>query len=644
MILDRLEGMLPSLLMNIQPLSAARCYSHVTVLLASVLGFAATAWAIRIEGPMRQGQPVTITFDGPEVAEIDEVNPFLHYRLDVTFAQGDRVYLVPGYFAADGDAANTSADRGNRWRVHFLPPTPGQWTYRVSFRQGHHVAVSDDPMAGKPGSLDGIYGRFTVGELDPHAPGFWSQGLLQYVGQRYLRFSGSGRYFLKGGTDSPENFLGYHEFDQTPDRKKYLPHVQDWREGDPTWKDGKGKGIIGAVNYLGSKGVNSIYFLTNNVHPHQPNACWPWISPDIRDRYDVSKLDQWRIVFHHMADKGIGMHVVLQERQNDQMLDGGLLGPERRLYYRELIARFSHFPVLWWNLGEEYGTVASGQSLGPGKADNHLADLVPRRSMEELHELRKEQATFIRRLDPYDHPIVVHTHPAQKEWVYTRLLGFEHVEGPSLQHPKPWEIKKWIDESAKAGRPWVVTLDESHDAGPLPPGGRVPGRGTVGVAPDWVDPDHDLARTIDLWGTLMSGGAGVEWYFGHQYEENDLTLEDFRSRDRMWDQTRHALTFFHQYLPFHRMHHADRLAEGAPAWVLAAPGEIYAVYIRDPGEVFLDLSEAHGRFTVHWYNPKYGGELQEGSVTHIDAGEKRSLGSPPPGTQKDWAILIRKQP
>jgi hypothetical protein len=34
-------------------------------------------------------------------------------------------------------------------------------------------------------------------------------------------------------------------------------------------------------------------------------------------------------------------------------LDGGSLGLERKLYYRELIARFSHHLALNWNLGEE---------------------------------------------------------------------------------------------------------------------------------------------------------------------------------------------------------------------------------------------------------------------------------------------------
>ena len=47
--------------------------------------------------------------------------------------------------------------------------------------------------------------------------------------------------------------------------KKYEKHVGDWKEGYPTWKDGKGKGLIGAVAYLSGKGANSISFLPYNA-------------------------------------------------------------------------------------------------------------------------------------------------------------------------------------------------------------------------------------------------------------------------------------------------------------------------------------------------------------------------------------------
>jgi hypothetical protein len=50
---------------------------------------------------------------------------------------------------------------------------------------------------------------------------------------------------------------------------------------------------------------------------------------------------------------GMYLHFKTQETENDQLLDGGSLGLERKLYYRELIARFSHHLALNWNLGEE---------------------------------------------------------------------------------------------------------------------------------------------------------------------------------------------------------------------------------------------------------------------------------------------------
>ena len=55
--------------------------------------------------------------------------------------------------------------------------------------------------------------------------------------------------------------LGYADFDNTiagnPKKvplKTWAPHVQDWQQGDPSWQGGKGKGLIGAVNYLSDKG------------------------------------------------------------------------------------------------------------------------------------------------------------------------------------------------------------------------------------------------------------------------------------------------------------------------------------------------------------------------------------------------------
>ena len=52
------------------------------------------------------------------------------------------------------------------------------------------------------------------------------------------------------------------------------------------------------------------------------------------------------------------------EEANKRELDGGELGVERKLYYRELIARFAHHPALQWNLCEEFNI---GLDLGPDR-------------------------------------------------------------------------------------------------------------------------------------------------------------------------------------------------------------------------------------------------------------------------------------
>ena len=83
------------------------------------------------------------------------MNPFTDYRLNVTFphAATGKPYVVPGYYAADGNAANTSAAAGNKWRVHFAPSEEGQWTYVASFRTGT-MWPSDLPApAAVPASL-----------------------------------------------------------------------------------------------------------------------------------------------------------------------------------------------------------------------------------------------------------------------------------------------------------------------------------------------------------------------------------------------------------------------------------------------------------------------------------------------------------
>ena len=570
-----------------------------------------------ITGELKKWHRITITFDGPQTSETDQPNPFRDYRLEVTFTGAGKRYVVPGYYAADGNAAQTGVTAGNKWRVDFVPDEIGRWTYSVSFRTGLDVAVADGAAAGAPIAFDGTKGSFVVGPTDKTAPDFRGRGMLRYVGKRYLQFAETGEYFLKAGADSPENFLAYADFDGTYDTAgqkrvgeadgekflhKYEPHVQDFKIGDPIWQNDKGKGIIGAINYLASKGMNSVYFLTYNIDGGDGKDVWPWISPDDKSRFDCSKLDQWEIIFSHTDKLGIMLHVITQEQENDQALDGGELGPQRRLYYRELIARFAHHLGLVWNLGEE-NTNTDAQ--------------------------RKAFARYIKELDPYDHPIVVHTFPGQYDEVYVPLLGYGFFDGVSLQtNDTHVQTLKWLERSASAHRQWFACLDEIG-----PP--------HTGVMPDKDDYWHDEVRKKLLWANLMAGGAGVEWYFGYNYPNNDLTCEDWRSRDHLWDLTRYAIEFFRQHVPYIQMSAHDELTSAKDDYCLATPGLIYAIYLPNGGTTDLNVGDSPATFIVLWYNPRAGGPMVSGSISMVKGPGLVAIGRPPQDTDKDWVVLVK---
>jgi hypothetical protein len=601
--------------------------------------------SVKISGELKKWHKITLTLDGPYAHEQDnEPNPFTDYRMEVAFTHdsGKKV-LVPGYFAADGNAANSSAESGTKWRAHFVPSDVGTWVFQAAFLRGKNVALDREADADSWIPFNEIGGSFEIGASDKTGRDLRGQGLLQYVGKHYLQFADSGRYFLKVGADAPETLLAYQDFDGTvatrPRKaplKSWEPHVKDWRPGDPTWQDGKGKGLIGAVNYLSGKGCNAFSFLTYNAGGDGDNV-WPFIQRDDKLHYDCSKLDQWGIVFDHATTKGMYLHFKMQETEMDdnnqkgknsvpESLDGGNLGTQRKLYCRELIARFGHNLALNWNLGEENTQTPPQQRA----MINYLAEV-----------------------DPYDHPIVVHTFPNQQDKVYNALIGNQSkLTGTSLQnshisttHQQTW---KWVKASAEAGKPWVVAFDESGSAAH----GQSPDLGYKGF--DGRDNDgkkiytqHEV-RKQTLWGTLMAGGAGCEYYFGYKFVENDLKCEDWRSRDQSWDYCRIGISFFHENeIPFWDMVNRDELV-GNPernntCYCFANPNEVYLVYLPDGGSSKLDLQDADGTYTVAWFNPREGGGLQSSDVKEVAAGNNVSLGSPPEDKDQDWLAVVRRK-
>ena len=145
--------------------------------------------ATKVSGELKLWYPVVLTFDGPSVDESEST--FRNYRLNVTITKGTKSFVVPGYFAADGNAAETSATSGNKWRAIFTPDEAGTWNYSVSFRQGVDIAISFDAKAGTSvKGVDGLKGKFKVAANSANEQGFFAKGKLNYVGEHFGQFAG----------------------------------------------------------------------------------------------------------------------------------------------------------------------------------------------------------------------------------------------------------------------------------------------------------------------------------------------------------------------------------------------------------------------------------------------------------------------
>ncbi len=271
-------------------------------------------------------------------------------------------------------------------------------------------------------------------------------------------------------------------------------------------------------------------------------------------------------------------------------------------------------------------------------------------------------------LDPYSHLGKPHRVYLDAYWIgqtevtneqYRRFVEDGGYATPEYWTPEGWKWKKDTGATEPEGLGAGAGQEPVHavfwyEAAAFArwAGGSLPSeaqweyacRGPQGLTYPWGDAfecwrgnfDDETERDDNC----VAGGAGCEWLFGYGYPHHDISCEDWRSRDRMWDQTRHALEFFHRYLPFPEMRHADELATAQGAFCLAKPGEIYALYLPAGGTSSIRLEP--GRYEVRWYDPRAGGELQSGTVTLAEGPGPASIGLPTADPERDWVVLVRR--
>jgi hypothetical protein len=586
-----------------------------------------------LTGEYRAYHTITFTWDGPYAKEDSTLNPFTDYRLVLRMhyeESGGEFYSVPGYFAADGNAANSGATSGNKWKAHFNTSWPGRYSYKVFFHTGTNIALDTNMANGTP--IEGINNdtgfvfyadsgdkEISTNKPPPDLRGYGKVEYREsYIGNLLLATK-KGIAYIMGGPASPENLLACTDIDNTPDngslRKSWQAHVQDWAAGDTSWAGGKGKGIIGAINYLSAVGMHTLTVPTLTLGAADANV-FPYSRSTDRTRFDCSKLDQWQIVFETAQRKGLFIELKTQLAANEKLLGSGALDPERTLYYRELVARFGQNVSMAWNLG-----------------DNNT----------QTTEAQRAMAACFARLDPYfiqptgQRPVTIGAAPGSETAVLTALMNDSSLYNsfslaPALTdaHAKTLE---WVNATRGGKKKVIFTGIESGRAS--------------GVPTDDDPAGQDSVRKYGLWGAIMAGGAGVTYYFG---SNSDLECQDFRTRSNIWKFTRNAFDFFTTCAPdvFMDLSNGDTLTSAADDYCLAsvtrwsgilAP---YFIYLPHGGTTNINLSHlgTTDTFNTYWFNPRTGVYTVGGRII---GGLVAAIGDPPSEPEQDWAICITDQ-
>jgi len=505
-------------------------------------------------GSFQQDSKIEITLSPEEAGALSSSgNPF-EIGVNVAFTgPSGQTYVVPAFF--DGDGAG--GQEGNVWKVRFFAESPGEWTFQ---------SKSDVSQ------LDGFTGEFEVEEAAGCQAGASSGaqslaclGTLQYAGGHYLRFK-NGDYWIKGGVDDPENFLG---------------------DAFGSWNAKKD-----AVDFLSSKGVNSIYVITNNIDGDR-NDTWPWLgdtpgeAKQNSNEFDVARLQLWEDFFTYAESKGVVLNIILND-------DSAWNGYNHDLYFKEMVARFGHHPGLIWNLGEEANEIYTDQ--------------------EQINLAKK-----LRSLDSYGHPITVHR---VDPWPF---LGDPNFDLTSLQpmngaldfstaniRDQNGVVITHREESAAACRPIAVMIDE------------LPGVETVN------DSTRYKMRSAVLY-PIFFGGGSFELHYRDAYGPGgNVTIQDLAPM--LEDMTRARQ--FVENLPFNEMRPCNELLSNDDQYCFGKGGDVYTIYLPQGGQVTIDLSGVGGNFDGSWFDPRTGATSDAGSIT---GGGSRSL---TPSGGQDWVLLL----
>jgi hypothetical protein len=343
----------------------------------------------------------------------------------------------------------------------------------------------------------------------------------------------------------------------------------------------------------------------------------PWVAKDPKSfdhpgidytRFDIPYWQKWERMLRFARDRDVIISAIIDISTHTAQAAAG--SNDERRYIRYAVARLSAFSNITWDLGD---------------------DLDSFRDEKWAHET----GTLIEGWDPYRH--LATSHPVHREHQdrTSDWFGFTSIQDWSrIQHSLMLEERQI---QAKTGRIIPQTNEEYGYEDHYP-------HWAPGLGSDSAETLRRVAWDIAMAGAYGTAGetcrrgtniwpdTGGGWINGR----GDDTMTMLKAYEHMVD-------FFTSFEWWKTEPHDELVNHGA--YCLAKPGEIYAVYLPNPGRFGegqvstnnVTVKIEPGTYSAKWFNA-FTGETVPLPV--VQGGEWTSPDAP---GWLDWALLLQKQ-
>jgi hypothetical protein len=478
---------------------------------------------------------VTVNVEGP-----DAHNPFTDAALAGYFGKidGSERREVAGF---------CDSDDGRVFRVRFMPASPGDYTYSVTYRQGDFERTHTGTFRVTDGHRRGPI------RVDPRYPWHF---IWEGTGEHFF-FNGTTAYFLMGWKD--ERIIQYaierlHRL-QINRIRVTIAGREDVFFGEPVMN---GNGFTTYPTPWPGKEAEDIY------HPGYADMYHPGFD---YTRFDLSYWRKFEHALFYARDRDMTISLVLD--MNDNKVHPPAGSEDEYRFIRYAIARFGAYSNITWDLGD---------------------DLERYRSDKWTHET----GTLIKTWDPYKH--LATSHPVEDVHQDRTADWFDFTSFQEWSRQQHSYILKQRKLQEQTGRIIPQTNEEYGYEDHYPIWAPGPGSESADV----------LRRTA--WDIYMAGGyqtagesarrgtnvwpdTGGGWLNGR----GDDTMTMFRGFG-------HIVEYFTSFEWWKTTPHDELVDNGN--YCLAEPGEIYAVYLPHSGKVKVQLLP--GQYEVSWFSALTG--------------------------------------